>query len=172
MPELTAIGFDADDTLWDHERYFQLTQARFAELLRDYAEPTHLNEHLLAAERRNVLHYGFGVKGFTLSMIETAIEVTNGTVPGHVLKHVLKAGRAMLRHPIEPMPGARETLEALAGSHTAHPHHQGRSVRPGAEARGIGARRFLLRGRDRLEQGRRRPTSGSSRATATARRGP
>jgi putative hydrolase of the HAD superfamily len=114
---LTTIGFDADDTLWDHERYFQLTQARFAELLRDYADPTHLNEHLLAAERRNVLHYGFGVKGFMLSMIETAIEVTDGAVPGHVLKHVLKAGRAMLRHPIEPLPGARETLGALAANH-------------------------------------------------------
>lgn len=117
MTTLTTIGFDADDTLWDHERYFQLTQARFVELLRDYADPAHLNEHMLAAERRNVLHYGFGVKGFMLSMIETAIEVTNGTVPGHVLKHVLKAGRAMLRHPIAPMPGAREALEALAGSH-------------------------------------------------------
>lgn len=115
---LTAIGFDADDTLWDHERYFQLTQARFAELLRDYADPHHLAEHLLAAERRNILHYGFGVKGFMLSMIETAVEVTDGQVPGHVIRHVLKAGRAMLRHPIQPMPSAGETLEALAGSHT------------------------------------------------------
>lgn len=118
MPALSTIGFDADDTLWDHERYFQLTQARFTELLRDYAPSGHLNEHMLAAERRNLAHYGFGVKGFMLSMIETAIEVTDGKVPGHVLKHVLKAGRAMLRHPIEPMAGARETLEALAGSHT------------------------------------------------------
>jgi putative hydrolase of the HAD superfamily len=115
---LTAIGFDADDTLWDHERYFQLTQARFAELLRDYADPHHLADHLLAAERRNILHYGFGVKGFMLSMIETAVEVTNGEVPGHVIRQVLKAGRAMLRHPILPMPGAREALEALAKSHT------------------------------------------------------
>jgi putative hydrolase of the HAD superfamily len=115
---LTAIGFDADDTLWEHERYFQLTQARFAELLRDYADPHHLAEHLLAAERRNVLHYGFGVKGFMLSMVETAIDVTDGRVPGHVIRHVLKAGRAMLRHPIAPMAGARETLEALAASHT------------------------------------------------------
>lgn len=118
MAELTAIGFDADDTLWIHERYFQLTQARFAELLRDYAEPHHLAEHLLAAERKNVLHYGFGVKGFTLSMIETAIEVTDGKVPGHVIRHVLNAGRAMLRHPIEPVPTAKPTLEALAATHT------------------------------------------------------
>jgi putative hydrolase of the HAD superfamily len=117
LAELTTIGFDADDTLWDHERYFQLTQARFAELLRDYADTTHLAEHLLAAEKRNVLHYGFGVKGFTLSMIETAIDVTDGKVPGHVIGQVLDAGREMLRHPIEPMPRAEETLEALAASH-------------------------------------------------------
>ena len=117
MSELTTIGFDADDTLWHHERYFQLTQARFAELLRDYADPHHLAEHLLAAERRNILHYGFGVKGFMLSMVETAIEVTDGKVPGHVIRQVLKAGRAMLRHPIAPMPGALAALEALAKSH-------------------------------------------------------
>ncbi len=117
MPELTTIGFDADDTLWFHERYFELTQARFAELLRDYAEPHHLAEHLLAAERRNVLHYGFGVKGFMLSMIETAIDVTDGKVPGSVIADVLAAGREMLRHPVEPFAGAEPTLNALAPSH-------------------------------------------------------
>ena len=117
MPELTAIGFDADDTLWYHERYFELTQARFADLLRDYAEPHHLAEHLLAAERRNVLHYGFGVKGFILSMIETAVDVTDGRVPGHVIGQVLDAGREMLRHPIETTPHAEATLKVLAQSH-------------------------------------------------------
>jgi putative hydrolase of the HAD superfamily len=117
VPELTAIGFDADDTLWHHERFFQLTQARFAELLRDYADPHHLAEHLLAAERRNVLHYGFGVKGFTLSMIETAVDVTEGKVPGRVIGQVLEAGREMLRHPIETIPHVEATLEALTETH-------------------------------------------------------
>ena len=117
MPELTAIGFDADDTLWHHERFFKLTQQKFTELLRDYADPHHLAEHLLAAERRNVKHYGFGVKGFTLSMIETAIDVTDGRVPGHVIGQVLDAGREMLRHPIEAMPHAEETLAALGNTH-------------------------------------------------------
>ncbi|HVY52645.1 MAG TPA: HAD family hydrolase [Devosia sp.] len=115
MPELAAIGFDADDTLWHHERFYQLTQARFAELLRPYADPHHLSEHLAAAERRNLPHYGFGVKGFTLSMIETAIEITDGRVPASVLGDVLEAGRDMLRHPIEPLPHAEDTLRALAG---------------------------------------------------------
>jgi putative hydrolase of the HAD superfamily len=117
VPDLTAIGFDADDTLWHHERFFQLTQARFAELLRDYADPHHLAEHLLAAERRNVKHYGFGVKGFTLSMIETAVDVTDGKVPGHIIGQVLDAGREMLRHPIETMPHAEPTLAALTETH-------------------------------------------------------
>lgn len=117
MSELTAIGFDADDTLWHHERYFHLTQQRFAEILRPYADPHHLAEHLLAAERRNVPHYGFGVKGFTLSMIETAVEVTDGKVPGSVIADVLDAGREMLRHPIDPMPHAEETLKALQGAY-------------------------------------------------------
>ena len=117
MSDLTTIGFDADDTLWHHERYFHLTQQRFAEILRPYADPHHLAEHLLAAERRNVPHYGFGVKGFTLSMIETAVEVTDGKVPGNVIADVLEAGREMLRHPIDPMPHAEEALKALDGSY-------------------------------------------------------
>ena len=98
MHELETIGFDADDTLWHHERFYQLTQQRFAELLRPYADPHHLAEHLLAAERRNVPHYGFGVKGFTLSMIETAVEITDGKVPGQVIAQIIEAGRDMLRH--------------------------------------------------------------------------
>jgi len=117
VPELTVIGFDADDTLWHHERFYQLTQQRFAELLRDYADAHHLDEHLLAAERRNVGHYGFGVKGFTLSMIETAVEITDGKVPGTVIGQIIEAGRDMLRHPIEPLPHAAETLGALSADH-------------------------------------------------------
>jgi putative hydrolase of the HAD superfamily len=117
MSGLTTIGFDADDTLWHHERFYQLTQQRFAEILRPYADSHHLAEHLLAAERRNVLHYGYGVKGFTLSMIETAIDVTDGKVPGAVIAEVLDAGREMLAHPIETMPHVEATLGALSATH-------------------------------------------------------
>jgi len=115
MRPLTAIGFDADDTLWHNERYFRLTEARFAELLGDHAEPEHLGERLLAAERRNILHYGFGAKGFTLSMIETAIEITGGRVPAGVIGEILEAGREILLHPVETLPHVEDTLEALAG---------------------------------------------------------
>ncbi|MFZ1470755.1 MAG: HAD family hydrolase [Paracoccaceae bacterium] len=114
---LTTIGFDADDTLWQNEAYFRLTQDRFADLLRDHSAPDHLQERLLAAERRNIGAYGFGVKGFTLSMIETAIEVTDGKVPSSVISELLGAGRAMLDHPVELLPHARAAVQALAADH-------------------------------------------------------
>ena len=112
---LTTIGFDADDTLWQNEAFFQITQDRFSALLAEYAAPEHLAERLVAAERRNLGHYGFGIKGFVLSMIETAIEVTGERVPAHVIRQLIEAGQEMLAHPIELLPGARETVEALAG---------------------------------------------------------
>jgi putative hydrolase of the HAD superfamily len=110
-----TVAFDADDTLWHNERFFQLTQDRFVTLLADHAEVDHLRAHLLAAERRNLKNYGFGIKGFVLSMIETAVEVTEGRVPASVIAEILAAGRDMLQHPIDLLPEVTETLEALAG---------------------------------------------------------
>jgi putative hydrolase of the HAD superfamily len=117
MGQLTTIGFDADDTLWQNEQFFRLTEARFQSLLADFAEPEHLAERLLAAEKRNLGHYGFGIKGFTLSMIETAVEVTGGKVPAATIGEILAAGREMLSHPIETLPYAAETLARLAGAY-------------------------------------------------------
>ncbi len=117
MQPLTTIAFDADDTLWHNERFFRLTQDHFAALLADYAERDHLEERLLAAERRNLGHYGFGIKGFVLSMIETAIEVTEERVPARVIRDLIAAGQEMLAHPIELLPHARETVEGLRGDH-------------------------------------------------------
>ncbi|PWJ18150.1 HAD family hydrolase [Jannaschia seohaensis] len=118
MTSLTTIGFDADDTLWHNETVFRLTQDRFADLLRDHADPDHLMERLLAAERRNLGHYGFGVKGFVLSMIETAIEVTEARVPASTIATLLEAGREMLRHPVDLLPGVEQTVRALAADYT------------------------------------------------------
>lgn len=112
-----TLGFDADDTLWQNEQFFRLTEARFAELLADFADADHLTERLLAAERRNLDRYGFGIKGFTLSMIETAIEVTEGRVPAATIGAILKAGREMLAHPVETLPHVPDTLERLAGNY-------------------------------------------------------
>ena len=114
---LTTIGFDADDTLWQNEQFFRTSEARLAELLADFAEAPHLNARLLDAERKNLAHYGFGIKGFTLSMIETAIEVTDGRVPASVIGDILEVGREMLRHPIETLPHVHETLERLANDY-------------------------------------------------------
>lgn len=117
MQNLTTIGFDADDTLWQNERFFRLTQERFADLLRDHADTDHLMARLLEAEKRNLGHYGFGIKGFVLSMIETAIEVTAQRVPASVIAELIAAGQDMLRHPIELLPHAREAVTAVAGTH-------------------------------------------------------
>ncbi|CDP54190.1 Hydrolase, haloacid delahogenase-like family [Devosia sp. DBB001] len=110
---ISAIGFDADDTLWQNEQFYRLTETRFTQLLADYAEPTALSARLLETEKRTLGLYGFGIKGFTLSMLETAIEVTDGKVPASVLSEILAAGREMLSHPVEPLPHALAALEAL-----------------------------------------------------------
>lgn len=111
---LSVIGFDADDTLWQNESFFRLTEDRFAELLADYAEDTHLRERLLEFEVQNIGHYGFGIKGFMLSMIETAVAVTDGRVDGQVIGQILEMGQEMLRHPIHLLPYVEETLGRLA----------------------------------------------------------
>ncbi|MGR3463990.1 HAD family hydrolase [Limimaricola sp.] len=116
MPDRWTIAFDADDTLWHNERFFRSTQSRFVELLREHAGEDHLRERLLAAERRNLGRYGFGVKGFVLSMIETAIEVSDARVPATAIEEIMAMGRDMLAHPIELLPGVREAVEALSGA--------------------------------------------------------
>jgi putative hydrolase of the HAD superfamily len=115
MRPITTLGFDADDTLWQNEHFFRLTQQRFADFLADYADPSMLGPRLLDAERRNLKLYGFGIKGFVLSMVETAIEVTEGRVPGSVVAKILDAGREMLAHPVDLLPGVQETLDSLQG---------------------------------------------------------
>ncbi|MCX7566708.1 HAD hydrolase-like protein [Sulfitobacter sp. F26169L] len=113
---LTTIAFDADDTLWHNERFFTLTQKQFADLLSDYTDRDTLMARLLEAERRNLPHYGFGIKGFTLSMIETAIEVTEGRVPSSVISQLLNAGRDMLSHSVDLLPHVEDTIKCLQGN--------------------------------------------------------
>ena len=112
---LTTIGFDADDTLWQNEQFYSLTRGRFLDLLREHAEPDRLAERLLETQKRTLKLSGFGIKGFTLSMIETAIAVTEGKVTAATVEKILEAGREMLEHPVETLPGAREAVEALVG---------------------------------------------------------
>ncbi len=114
---LTTIGFDADDTLWHHEQFFRLTEQRFTELLSEFAEPQTVAENILVVERRNLALYGFGVKGFTLSLIETAIELTDARVSAQVIQQIIDDGRDMLDHPIDPLPHAEATLRALGSDY-------------------------------------------------------
>ena len=111
---VTTVGLDADDTLWHNETIFRLTQDRFAELLSPFAPQTALRERIAQIEARNLRLYGYGVKGFTLSMIETAMEMADGADVTAAVREILAAGREMLRHPVEPLPGVTHALAQLA----------------------------------------------------------
>jgi putative hydrolase of the HAD superfamily len=111
---ITTVGLDADDTLWHNETIFRLTQDRFRGLMAQVADPDVLDARLAAVEGRNLSLYGYGVKGFTLSMIETAMELTGGEPPGRIVGDILAAGREMLSHPVEPLPGVRHALAELS----------------------------------------------------------
>ena len=112
---ITTVGLDADDTLWHNETIFRLTQDRFRALMAPIAAPDALDTRLAQVERRNLALYGYGVKGFILSLIETAMELCGGEPPGPLIADILAAGREMLAHPVEPLPGVAETLAALDG---------------------------------------------------------
>lgn len=113
MP-ITTVGLDADDTLWHNETIFRLTHARFVDLLDDHGDLETIETRLAEVERRNLRLYGYGIKGFTLSMIETAMELCDGGAPPEVVREILAAGREMLAHPVETLPGVDETLAQLA----------------------------------------------------------
>jgi len=114
---ITTVGLDADDTLWHNETIFRLTQDRFRDLMSEVAPPEVLEARLAAVETRNLALYGYGVKGFTLSLIETAMELTGGDPPGRIIADILAAGREMLGHPVEPLPGVDQALAALSQSY-------------------------------------------------------
>ncbi len=113
MP-ITTVGLDADDTLWHNETIFRLTHARFVDLLDDHGDAETIETRLAEVERRNLRLYGYGVKGFTLSMIETAMELCDGGAPPEVVREILAAGREMLAHPVETLPGVDETIAELS----------------------------------------------------------
>lgn len=115
MTKRWTLAFDADDTLWHNEAFFRGTQTRFAELMAPFCETNHLEQRLLAAEQRNLERYGYGIKGFTLSMIETAVEVSDARVDGKVIEQLLAMGRDMLNHPVDVLDGVREVLEEYHG---------------------------------------------------------
>ena len=110
---ITTVGLDADDTLWHNETIFRLTQARFLDLLGEH-ETAAVEARLAEVERRNLRLYGYGIKGFTLSMIETAMELCDGEAPPRIIREILAAGREMIAHPVETLPGVDEALAELS----------------------------------------------------------
>ncbi|WP_020570578.1 HAD family hydrolase [Neolewinella persica] len=114
LSNLTHIAFDADDTLWAHENVFVDAKARCVELLRPYLQPKHnLEEELYRFERKNLKLFGYGVKGFTLSMIETAIELSNGKITGAEIQRIIDLAKEMLDHPIHLLDYVPEAIAAL-----------------------------------------------------------
>ena len=110
---LKVIAFDADDTLWVNEPYFRQTEERFYDLLSEYSSQRTLERELLKTEIENLALYGYGIKGFMLSMIETAIRVTDNNINVDIVDRILNLGKQMLDNPIELLEGVEEVLIAL-----------------------------------------------------------
>ena len=113
MP-INVLAFDGDDTLWDNETHFHLTQTDFRDLLRRHAPDVDVDSRLFATEMANLKLYGYGIKSFTLSMLETALSITGGRIPSGDLEVILGWGKRMLRQPTELLPEVTETLQELA----------------------------------------------------------
>ena len=111
---ITALGFDADDTLWHSETIFEDYHRRFQALLARYHDPKTVEQALYATEMRNLDLFGYGVKSFALSSIETAIDLTAGKIPSEELHALIQGAKDMLAHPVELLDGAAETVAALA----------------------------------------------------------
>ena len=113
MP-IRLICLDADDTLWGHESYFQEAARRYEQLLASQVDGEQAMRRLDEIEDRNLHLYGYGVKGFTLSMMETAVEMLGDRLTATHMRQILDIGRDLMRHPIELLPGVREALGPLA----------------------------------------------------------
>lgn len=111
---LAAIGFDADDTLWHNEPVFAMTTQKFEALLARYRPIEEVRKRLYEVETRNLKYFGYGVKGFTLSMIETAIDLTEGRISGREIQQLIELGRQMLEMPVELLPHVETALHSLA----------------------------------------------------------
>ena len=112
--DIKVIGFDADDTLWVNETYFRAAEEAAGLLLSHYETPNKIDQELFKMEVKNLPTYGYGVKGFILSMIELALELSNGTVSNDVIAEMLKIGKDMINKPIELLDGVEDVLKTLS----------------------------------------------------------
>jgi putative hydrolase of the HAD superfamily len=113
--DLKVIAFDADDTLWINEPYFEETENKFCELMQDYLSKQGLSQELFRIEIQNLSLYGYGIKGYILSMIEAAMKISNNTISIETVEKIIQYGKELLEKPIELLDGVEETLEQLKG---------------------------------------------------------
>lgn len=113
---VTVVGLDGDDTLWHNESIFAATHERLRALVAQYAAPADIDTWLLATEQRNLALFGYGVKGYTLSLIETAIACTDERITAADIATIIGWGKDMLAHPVELLDGVAETVAQLAGA--------------------------------------------------------
>jgi putative hydrolase of the HAD superfamily len=113
---IELVGFDGDDTLWRSQDFYETAQAEFEAVLAHYVDlaETRLHERLLAIERGNLALFGYGAKGMTLSMIEAAIALTDGSIGASDIHRIVTIGKDVLGHPVELLPGIREAVEEVA----------------------------------------------------------
>ena len=111
------IAFDADDTLWHNEPYFDEAQAKFCELFADYASKQEILQLILSHQVKNLPLYGFGIKAFTLSMIDSALELTNHKISGNGIQKIIDIGKDLLQKPVELLPVVEEVLQELKGKY-------------------------------------------------------
>ena len=114
---IKVIGFDADDTLWVNETYFREAEHEIQRLLSDYETPNKIDQELFKMEIKNLPLYGYGVKAFILSMVETALELSNHTVPNKTIEAILNIGKDMLEKQVELLDGVEDVLEALSNKY-------------------------------------------------------
>jgi putative hydrolase of the HAD superfamily len=117
MGRWPVIGFDADDTLWHNEVIFERVHGRYRELLGRYHDGATVERTLFATEMRNLPLYGYGIKGFALSAIETAIELTKGEIRAEEIRLLIAMAKEMMEHPVEVLDGVPDVLRALAPDH-------------------------------------------------------
>lgn len=114
---IKVIAFDADDTLWVNETYFREAEKRFARLLSQYETENKIDQELFKIEIKNLDMYGYGVKGFMLSMVECALKLSNYTISQKVIEEILDIGKEMIEKPIELLDGVVEVLQQLQGKY-------------------------------------------------------
>lgn len=117
MTPIDVIAFDADDTLWHNEPLYSEVQERFMQIVAPYCDHCEIHSRLYETEIRNLEHYGYGIKAFMLSLIETAIEVTEARIPAREISQIIMLGRKMLTADIDLLDHVAETIPALAQSY-------------------------------------------------------